>query len=152
MKPEIEYCEINGDYFLCKTYYYTDPTNGERITIRAGRCSDGATGAIDVGSGWFYRIWEKVKKFALAKCIGCDWLWRILKKVKTAAWFVHDEICLTGRYDSGVKITNFQASQILCRILWNDGYYIRAFSWFLPTFLFGGGQCRKNGLWRVKNG
>lgn len=72
--------------------------------------------------------------------------------IYSKAWWIHDKICETGIWDDGSKISNWQASTILCDVLRGEGRWVRALTWFLPTFLFGGGKCRKNGMFKVKNG
>lgn len=60
------------------------------------------------------------------------------------SWWVHDEVCRNGCFDDGTLCTVFQASTICCDILKVEGRWFRRFSWWLPTFLLGGGECRKN--------
>jgi len=66
------------------------------------------------------------------------------------SWWVHDKLCDTGFWDDGTRVTNWQASMVLRDILLEEGRWIRAHRWFLPTFLFGGGECRKNGMLKLK--
>ncbi len=65
-------------------------------------------------------------------------------------WFVHDKLCDTGKWDSGKRLTNWQASRVLSDILWQEKRYFRAGYWLLATFLFGGGKARENGLFKLK--
>lgn len=66
--------------------------------------------------------------------------------INSCSWWVHDELCKTGRFDDGYKCTNWQASRILSDILRSEGYWFRSKSWLFATFLFGGGKARKNGM------
>lgn len=67
----------------------------------------------------------------------------------TDAWWFHDWVCDFGFWDDGTPIDNWTASTILADILWEDGYKPRAVWWWWATYLFGGGQARKNGMRRV---
>jgi hypothetical protein len=110
-------------YVLPAEIKYRSERYGKTITVPAGYISDGASGATDIYSN---------------------------------AWFVHDWIC--GNYldagpkpdgamwDDGTAINNWQASTILCDILRSEGRWIRGIGWWLPTWLFGGGKCRDNGM------
>ena len=66
------------------------------------------------------------------------------RDVNSRAWWVHDKLCDTGTWDDGSPCTNWQASTVLCDVLREDGFWFRGFSWWLPTWLFGGGKCREN--------
>lgn len=68
----------------------------------------------------------------------------------TRAWWVHDEICRSGRWHSGSRITNWQASAVISDILREEGRWIRACVWLVFTFLLGGGHARRNGMLRVR--
>ncbi len=69
--------------------------------------------------------------------------------VDTDAWIVHDHICRYAVWDDATKIDNWTASTVLADILWADGYKIRSVTWWIATYLFGGGAARKNGMRRV---
>ena len=60
------------------------------------------------------------------------------------SWWVHDKLCDTGVFEDGTPCTTWQASTICCDILASEGRWFRRFSWWLPTFIFGGGECQKN--------
>lgn len=60
------------------------------------------------------------------------------------SWWVHDKLCDTGVWASGRPCTNLQASTVLYDILKSENRNIRALYWFLATYIFGGGKCRKN--------
>ena len=62
------------------------------------------------------------------------------------SWWVHDLLCGRGTWDDGVKITNWEASQVLRDILISENRKIRAFWWFWATWVFGGGNARGNGM------
>lgn len=62
------------------------------------------------------------------------------------AWYVHDKLCDFGHFDDGSPCTNWQASTILSDILKEEGYWFRTHTWKYTTFLFGGGEARKNGM------
>ena len=66
------------------------------------------------------------------------------------SWWVHDKLCDTGVWDDLTRCTNWQASMVLHDILMDEGRWIRAKRWFFWTFLLGGGEARKNGLFRLK--
>jgi hypothetical protein len=66
--------------------------------------------------------------------------------VNTVAWWVHDHISRYGEWSDGTKITNWQASTVLSDILKDEGFWFRTYTWWIATFLFGGGAARENGL------
>ena len=66
------------------------------------------------------------------------------------AWWVHDKVCDTGVFEDGTPCTNWQASMILSDILKSEGRWARQHYWFWATFLFGGGKCRENGMFKLK--
>lgn len=70
--------------------------------------------------------------------------------IRSLGWWVHDALCNRGKWDSGRKVTNFQASLTLKDILKAEGRIIRDFWWFFSTFLCGGGEARKNGMFSLK--
>jgi len=70
------------------------------------------------------------------------------RDVKSAAWWIHDKLCATGTWADGAPITNWQASMVLADILYADGFKVRAFTWFVTTYLFGCKAARKNGMFR----
>ena len=71
--------------------------------------------------------------------------------IHSNAWWVHDVLCKTGRFDDGTLCTNWQASRILGDILWQEKQWLRAFPWGLMTFLFGGDKARENGMFSLRN-
>ncbi len=110
-------------YTLHAAIEYRSVRYGKTVTVPAGYKSDGATGAIDIF---------------------------------TDAWFVHDWLCgnylgsgprpVGGVWDDGTKLTNWQCSTVLYDILMSEGHTIRAPFWRIATWLFGGGVCRKQGM------
>ena len=67
------------------------------------------------------------------------------------SWWIHDILCDRGVFDDGTPCTNLQASTILKDILKSEGRWFRARTWFVATFLFGVGECRDNGMFRLKS-
>ena len=78
---------------------------------------------------------------------GATYAWDII----SLGWWVHDKLCNTGKWADGTKLTNWQCSMVLSDILWDEGRYIRSQRWKYATFLLGGGEARKNGMWRLKS-
>ena len=69
------------------------------------------------------------------------------RDISSQAWWVHDVLCVTGRFEDGTPCTNWQASCILSDILRAEGRWFRARSWFFATRILGGGAARANGMW-----
>lgn len=127
---------------LRELLYYSSMFKGF-ILIPVGRKSDGATGARDLGvveTGW-RGLWAKFVQYVL-KSYG---------SAETDAWWIHDELCLKGKWRDGRKISNFICSTVLAVQLRKDGYPKEAIYWWFATFLLGGGKARKNGLLWVKD-
>ena len=124
---QIKYKKVGGVYVCTERFVYYSKRYNRSVTVEKGFPSDGATGAIDIGA--LYKTGARHKK--------------------TAAWFVHDKICVTGKWDDGTLIDNWTASTIIGDILWADNYKIRAVVWWWMTYLFGGGAARENGMRRV---
>ena len=109
-----------------KTFTYFSKRYHKSITVPKGYRSDGATGAIDIESkGWWVH----------------DWL--------CGNWTGSGPRPPYGRFDDESRCTNWQASMILSDILWDESRYFRAVYWFPFTFLFGGGEARKNGMFKL---
>ena len=72
------------------------------------------------------------------------------RDIKSDAWIIHDHLCKYGRFDDGYPCSNWMASCVLSDILHRDGFTRRKYYWWIATFLFGGGQARKNGMIWVK--
>ena len=66
--------------------------------------------------------------------------------ITSRSWWVHDQLCNTGKFEDGTPCTNLQASTILSDILKSEGRWFRARTWFSMTLLFGGGKARDNGV------
>jgi hypothetical protein len=69
--------------------------------------------------------------------------------IMSAGWPVHDALCLSGCWDDGTKISNWECSQVLQDILKAEGRWARARYWFWATWLGGGGKARENGMFSV---
>lgn len=69
------------------------------------------------------------------------------KDISGDSWWIHDKLCDDGTFDDGTKCTNWQASKILSDVLKKEGRWFRARTWFVATWLFGGGKARNNGMW-----
>lgn len=67
--------------------------------------------------------------------------------INSMAWWVHDVLCEFGVWEDGTPVTNWQASTVLSDILFDEGRYIRATTWWPATWLFGGQKARENGMW-----
>lgn len=67
--------------------------------------------------------------------------------IESFGWIFHDELCATGLFSDGTKCNNRQASMVLSDILTVEGHHVRSVTWFIATWLFGGGKARDNGLW-----
>lgn len=114
-------------YTLAEDFVYHDPRYKKSITLYRGMRSDGSTGGVDLYSGY---------------------------------WGVHDAICNRGKWDDGSRISNWQASKIASYILrkeyatnetryWLEWRFLRGPYVFWATFLGGGGEARKNGMFKV---
>lgn len=68
------------------------------------------------------------------------------RDINSQGWWVHDWLCDYGVFDNGTQCTNWQASMILHDILADEGRWFRARTWFIATWLFGGGKARDNGM------
>lgn len=131
----------NGKYQLDEAIAYFSLRYQKTIFVPAGYVSDGATGAMDIAS---------------------------------RAWWIHDMLCDRGMWDDGTKLSNWQCSQVLQDILveespaappkdatgkakwvarWNryrpSSRYWQSKRWFWATFMFGGGEARENGMFKV---
>lgn len=71
--------------------------------------------------------------------------------IDSKAWWVHDVLCDRGTWDDGTPVTNWQASCVLSDILYDEGRWLRSSTWLFMTFWKGGGECRKNGMFRLKS-
>ena len=66
--------------------------------------------------------------------------------IDSEAWWIHDVLCKYGVFDDGSPCNNAQASTICSDILLEEGRWIRSVTWYFATWLFGGGEARKNGM------
>lgn len=76
----------------------------------------------------------------------------VVRDVCPLGFFVHDVICYRGKWDDGSKMTNREASTVYADILKEKGFWWRSKIRWVGTFLGGGGEARKNGMWSLKNG
>ncbi len=74
----------------------------------------------------------------------------VVKDRCATAFFCHDFCCNEGAWDNDIRMCNREASFVYHDILVHAGYPFLAKIRWIGTFLFGGGQARKNGMWRVK--
>ena len=72
--------------------------------------------------------------------------------INSFAWLFHDKLCNTGTFNDMTPVTNWQASQLCSDILKDEDYWIRARTWKYTTFIGGGGEARKNGMFKLKKG
>jgi hypothetical protein len=68
------------------------------------------------------------------------------KDLNSFCWVFHDELCNDGLFESGNTCNNWQASNVCTDIMSIEGYWFRTHSWFVATWLFGGGRARENGM------
>jgi hypothetical protein len=69
--------------------------------------------------------------------------------ITSRGWWVHDELCDSGKWDDGTKLSNWECSQVLQDILKEEGRYWQSKRWFWATWLCGGGKARENGMFSV---
>lgn len=70
--------------------------------------------------------------------------------IYSAAWWVYCKLCDNGMWVGGDRVTNWCASMVLVDMLRREKIYFSAVYWFVETFLFGGGEARKNGMFLLK--
>lgn len=102
------------------------------VIVRIGFQSDGATGAIDI-DGPHPVLYDDGKTHEIRHV--------------SRAWLVHDKICETGCWSDGTPLNNWQCSMVIKDILKSEGRWLRDFWWGAFTWLIGGGEARKNGMW-----
>ena len=129
-------------YELLETYVYHSGLFNRTKTVPRGRRSDGATHARDLGARHLPLLVRII-----------HFLYRRRKTNRTAAWWVHDEFCIDPYWDDGTPVTNFVASTVLAVILYSDGYWLEAYTWWVAT-LFGGAKelVEKHGRFFLKRG
>lgn len=66
--------------------------------------------------------------------------------IDSFCWIFHDQLCNTGMFNDYSACNNLQASSILSDILQDEGRYFRRFTWFVATWIGGGGKARDNGM------
>ncbi|MCP4339794.1 MAG: hypothetical protein GY799_13105 [Desulfobulbaceae bacterium] len=120
MKYEITFTNgLPPSYKLITEICYYSQRYKKTVICKPGMVSDGATGRV----------------------LGID-----VPDLPSRSWWVHDQLCNTGRFEDGTTCNNLQASNVISDILESEGRSIRSDTWFLATWLFGGGEARKNGM------
>lgn len=61
----------------------------------------------------------------------------IAPDIITRAWWLHDILCDVPLWDDGTSCNRWQSSMVLCDVMREEGRTIRAWLWFLPTWLGG---------------
>lgn len=56
--------------------------------------------------------------------------------IHSNAWWVHDKLCDTGKWDDDTECTDWQASSVLSDVLKSEKRYFRAFYWKYSTFAY----------------
>ena len=122
-------------YTNSTTFTYYSERYDKHITVKGFYRSDGATGGLDVCHRSFYVH---------------DWL--------CGNWLEAGPKPPKGLFDDGTKCTNWQASTIHSDILRDcarqEKGFIKIFLYLMSlwrwpvTFIFGGGQARKNGMFK----
>ena len=125
-------------YILLQEIKYFSKRYGKWVTVPFKYHSDGATGAMDI-QGHIRAV--KISDTLDGEVSPEEVIYTSL------AWWVHDKLCDSGKFDDGSLCTNWQASRILSDILKEDGHKYRQYYWLWSTWLFGGGEARKNGMW-----
>lgn len=69
--------------------------------------------------------------------------------IHSDGWGFHDQLCRSGKFDDGTKCSNLQASIVLFEVMWKEGHKLKAVLGLPGTFIGGGGECRKNGMFWV---
>jgi len=173
---EIKYIKVKDGYELLEAHTYFSPRYNRSITCPKGMFSDGATGFIDLGTdNSVARLWNWFRKH----------IHHLSNKASPEWFFVHDQICVTGLWDTPYdckcfdqpnhvwkvtnasyymcgncgtqaalgeyRIDNWTASTVAGDILWSEGWRFWSVPVWWATYLFGGGEARKNGMRRIKN-
>ena len=67
--------------------------------------------------------------------------------IPSLGWWIHDELCWSGKWADGTPCNNWQASTVLAIILADEKRYLRSVYWWGMTWLVGGDKARDNGMW-----
>jgi hypothetical protein len=94
--------------------------------MKKGYKSDGASGAIDIDG-----------PIVVKDLINGGYL------KKSLSYFVHDKLCEDMCWADGTPCSNWQASQVLKDILYDEGHWVRDRWWFLSTWIFRMAKTRK---------
>lgn len=73
------------------------------------------------------------------------------RDIESSAWLVHDILCRDGIFSDGTKCTAWQCMMCLFDRLREEGRLWEGIFWPPATLLFGGGRCRENGLFWLKD-
>ena len=143
---QIKYHEEPGPegqhgYVLDEDFVYYSKRYNRTKTCYKGMWSDGATMFVDLGSDHIisrFFAWVRNRVHHMQGNQQSGWFW------------THDAFCNDGCWDCGTLICNWEASTVAADLLWDSGYRLWSVPIWHATFLFGGGEARKNGLRRVK--
>jgi len=67
--------------------------------------------------------------------------------IDSDSWWVHDELCLQGKWDDGSPVFALQAARVISDILWSEERWFRAVYWAIGTLLLGCAKAKENGWW-----
>jgi len=67
--------------------------------------------------------------------------------IDSESWWVHDELCLQGKWDDGTPVTALQAAMVISDILRSEKRWYRAVYWAVGTFFLGCAKAKANGWW-----
>ena len=127
-------------YILDEDYVYYSKRYNRTKSLYKGMWSDGATGFVDLNSDNFLaRIFSWFR----------NRIHHMEGNVKTAWFYVHDAFCNDGLWDDGTPVDNWTASTVAGDILWKAGWRFWSVPIWWATYLFGGGEAKKNGWRRV---
>lgn len=131
-------------YILNEDYVYRSTLFNRTKTSKKGMMSDGATGAFDLGALGFGK-WNWL--LMVIKCLRMVLPKKWLPIRLNPSFFTHDTICNDPFWDDGYPITNIVASMIVCMINHTHGYWLESYTWFFPTFFFGGKYIKQVNGW-----
>jgi len=69
--------------------------------------------------------------------------------IESDSWWVHDQLCADGAWNSGEPVSAWEAATVLRDILQSEGRWFRAFYWRLSTFFFGCKRAKENGWFKA---
>ena len=68
------------------------------------------------------------------------------RDIYSNGWFIHDQLCNTGKFEDGTPCNNWQASTILSDVLRSERRFLLAPLWWFFTWLLGCKKARENGM------